>query len=104
MLHSERLSKKVNRIHKRALRITYNDKLSSNGELLSKYSSVTVYNRTIRALAIEIYKLLRGVSPPLLNEVFVPRPCNYELRGNNFLERRRVKSVRYITKSISFLA
>ena len=36
--------------------------------------------------------------------MFVPRQCNYELRGNNFLERRRVKSVRYGTESISSLA
>ena len=41
---------------------------------------------------------------PLLNEVFVPRQHNYELRGNNFLERRRVKSVRYGIESISSLA
>ena len=34
----------------------------------------------------------------------MPRQCNYELRGNNFLERRRVKSVRYGTESISSLA
>ena len=39
-----------------------------------------------------------------MNEVFVPRQCNYELRGNNFLERRRVKSARYSIKSISSLA
>ena len=44
-----------------------------------------------------------GISPPLLNEVFVQRQCNYELRGNNFLERRGVKSVRYSTESISSL-
>ena len=36
--------------------------------------------------------------------MFVPRQCNYDLRGNNFLERRRVKSVRDGTESISFLA
>ena len=47
---------------------------------------------------------MQGISPPLLNEVFVPCQCNYELRGNNFLERRRVKSVRYGTESISSLA
>ena len=46
---------------------------------------------------------MQGISPPFLNEVFVPRQCNYELRGKNFLERRRVKSVRYGTKSISSL-
>ena len=47
---------------------------------------------------------MQGISPLLLNEVFVPRQCSYELRGNNFLERRRVKSVRYSTESISSLA
>ena len=54
--------------------------------------------------AIEIYKRMQGISPPLLNKVFAPRQCNYDLRGNNFLERRRVKSVRYGTKSRSSLA
>ena len=47
---------------------------------------------------------MQGISPPLSNEVFVPHQCNYELPGNNFLERRRVESVRYGTESISSLA
>ena len=55
-------------------------------------------------MAIEIYKEMKGIFPSLLNEAFVPRQCNYELRGNNFLGRRRVKSVRYGTESISSLA
>ena len=93
MVHSRGLNNKINRIHERALRITYNDKSSSYGELLNKDRSVTIHHRNIRALAVEIYKVIQGISPPLLNEVFVPRQCNYELRGNNFLERRRVKSV-----------
>ena len=65
--------------------------LLSYGELLTKDRSVTIHHKNIRALAIEIYKVMQGISPPLLNEVFVPRQCNYELRGNNFLEKRRVK-------------
>ena len=39
---------------------------------------------------------MQGISPP--------RQCNYELPGKNFSERRRVKSVRYVTESISSLA
>ena len=101
---SRGLSNKINRIHERALRITYNDKSSSYGELLTKDRSVTIHHRNIRALAIEVYKVMQGFSPPLLNEVFVPRQCNYKLRVNNFLERRKVKSVRYGTKSITSLA
>ena len=87
MFHSRGLNNKIDRIHERALRITYNDKSSSQGELLIKDRSVTIHNRNIRALAIKIYKVMQAISPPLLNEVFVPRQCNYELRGNNFFQR-----------------
>ena len=73
MLHSRGLNNKINRIHERALRITYNDKSSSYSELLTKDRSVTIHHRNIRALAIEICKVIQGISPPLLNEVFVPR-------------------------------
>ena len=104
MLHSRGLNNKITRIHERALRITYNDKSSSYSELLTKDRSVTIHHRNLRALAIEIYKVIQGISQPLLNEVFASRQCNYDLRGNNFLERRRVKSARYGTESISFLA
>ena len=76
------------------------NKSSSYGKLLTKDTSVTIHHRNIRALAIEIYKLIQGISPPLLNEVYVPRQCSYELRG----ERRTDKSVRYVTESISSLA
>ena len=93
MFYSRGLDNKINRIHERALRSTYNDKSSSYGELLTKNRSVTIHHRNIRALATEIYKVMQGISPPLLNEVFVPLQCNYKLRGNNFLQRRRVKSL-----------
>ena len=102
MLHSKGFNNEINRVHERALRITYNDKSSSYGELLTKGRSVTIYHTNRRALAIEIYKAIQGISPPLLNELFAPRQYNYDLRGNNFLDRRRVTSVRYGTESTSF--
>ena len=42
-----------------------------------------------------------------MNEIFVERKNNYNLRGNNVLTRRRVNSVRinkYGTETVSFLA
>ena len=95
MYHSRGINDKMNRIHEWSLRITYNNKSSSSQALLDKDSSVTINHRNIRTLAIETFKVLYGLSPPLLNEVFVEQNCNYNLRGNNFLNRRRVNSVRY---------
>ena len=72
MFHSRGLNNKINRIHERALRITYNDKSSSYGELLTNDRFVTIHHRNIRALAIEIYKVMQGISPPFFNEALVP--------------------------------
>ena len=104
MFHSRGLNNKINPIQERALRITYNDKSSSCGELLTKDRSVTMHHRNWMALTIEIYKVIQGISPPLPNELFVPFQCNCDLRWNNILEGRKVKSVRYGFESISFLA
>ena len=61
MLHSRGFNNKINRIHERALRITYNDKSSSYSELLTKDRSVTIHHRNIRALAVKIYKVIKGI-------------------------------------------
>ena len=62
----------------------------TENNLLKIDRSITIHHRNIRALAIKIYKVMQGISLPLSNEVFVPRQlCNYELCGNNFLERSR---------------
>ena len=63
--------------------------------LATKDRSVTIHEKNIRALRKEIYKVMQKISPLLLNEVFAPRQHNYKHYGNNFLERKRIKSVRY---------
>ena len=81
MFHSRSLNKKINQIHERTLRITYNDKS------LSKDNSAAIHHRNIKILATETCKFLQGLSPPLVNEIFVERNNNYSLRGNNVLTR-----------------
>ena len=103
MFHSRVLNNKINRIHKRALRITYNDRSLTFQELLEKDNSVTIHHRNTQVLATEIYKVLNGLSPSILNDIFVPALYPYNFRRQNTLQRRRVKSVRYGTESLSFL-
>ena len=103
MFHIIALNNKINCIHERALRITFNDKLSTFQELLDDDNSVTIHCRNIRPLAIEIYKVFLGYSPAILNDVFIPSHCKYNFRKNNSLERRRVNTVRYGTELLSVL-
>ena len=103
MFHSRGLNNKINRIHERALRITYKDKSSTFQELLEKDNSVSIHHRNIQKLAIEIYKVLHGFSPPILNDIFMPVSSPYNFRRNDKLQKRKVSSVRHGTESISFL-
>ena len=79
LFHSRSLNSKINRIQERSLRITYNDKSSSFQNLLEKGNPVTLHHRNIKILATETYKFLQGLSPPLMNEIFVERNNNYSL-------------------------
>ena len=54
---SRNLNHRINRLHERALRIAYKDYESSFYELLEKYGTVTIHQRNLRALAIEMYKI-----------------------------------------------
>ena len=69
-----------------------------------KGNSVTIHRRNIRTLTIETFKVLHGLSPTLLHKVFMGQDCNYDLQGNNFLNRRRVNSVRHGTETVHFLS
>ena len=54
MFHSRALNNKINSIHERALRITYNDSKSTFEELLSKDNSVSIHHRNLQVLATEM--------------------------------------------------
>ena len=102
--HTRALNNKINRIHERALRITYKDKSSTFLlQLLEKDNSVSIHHRNVQKLAIEIDKVLHGFFPAILNDIFVPFSRPYNFRRNDTLQRRRVNSVRHGTEFISFL-
>ena len=55
MFHSRHLNNKINKIHERALRITYSDQSSTYKELLSKDNSVSIHHRNLQTLATEMF-------------------------------------------------
>ena len=80
MFHGRRLNNKINSIHERALRITFQDRISTFQELLNKGNSVSIHHRNFQALATEMFKIHRGWSPDILRAIFVPKISLYNLR------------------------
>ena len=75
----------INRIHERALRIAYNDYVSDFNTLLAKDDSVTIHERNIQALTLEIYKTINGLNPTFMTDIFQLKCSNYPLRRQNFV-------------------
>ena len=102
MFHSRVLNNKINSIHVRALRITYDNK-SLFEELLNKDNSVSIHHRNLQVLVIEMFRIKNNMAPEFLNEIFQNRVLVYNLRRNSNFSRRQVNSVYHGTESLSFL-
>ena len=58
-----------------------NDKLSNFEEPLHKDNSVSIHHNNIHALAIEMYEVVNGMSPGIMNKVLKERSnSHYNLR------------------------
>ena len=92
MIQSRRNNSIVRNLHERRLRLIYNHKNSPYEELLTKYGSVSIRHKYIKALATEFYKIKNGLSPELFTEIFTRETeSHYNLRRcNNF----RIPSIR----------
>ena len=73
MFRSRRLNNKINSMHERALRITYQDNKSTFHKLLNKDNSIAINHRNLQVLATKMFEIQRNLSPEILREIFVSR-------------------------------
>ena len=84
--HSRTLNNKINRLHERALRVVYKNENSSFQELLDKDNSITIHQRNLQRLAIEMYKINNHLSPLPMQELFTERINKHDLRNKKCWE------------------
>ena len=81
MFHKHKTNYKINRLQERALRLIYNDHISSLKEL-SKDGTFTIHDQNIQNLVIEMFKALNDLSAPDFSELFQLNESLYGLRSN----------------------
>ena len=102
MFHSRTLNRRINKLHERALRITYKDDDSSFNELLVKDETFTVHERNIQKLAIELYKVAYRLSPKIMDSIF-PLNSGDVYSGGSIFKTSNVKTVYWGTESLANL-
>ena len=105
MFHSRKLNHRINSLHERALRVTYQDYQFTFLHLLQKDKSVTIHQRSLQVLAIKIFEVKNDLSPEIMKEVFELKEPSYSLRSKgSYFVRGNVKTTHYGIQSIKYLA
>ena len=72
MFHGRRTNSKINKLDERALRIVYDDEVSTFDQLLAMDKCFCIYHQNIQRILIEIYNALHD-SGNSLKELFIRR-------------------------------
>ena len=85
MFHGRQINDKINKLHKKALRVVYNDTITSFEEMLIKDKTFTIHHQNIQSLANEMYKAVNKLPGKNPSEFFVTNNHNYNLRSRSEL-------------------
>ena len=102
MIHNKSLNNKINKIHERALRIVFSDYRATFTELLERDKSVTIHERNIKVLATELYKVVNGLAPKILEEVFQLKE-SIKYNSKFPFQTFNVRTTTFGTDSLSYL-
>ena len=97
------LNNKVNRIHERALRITYKDMRSDFDTMLLRGNAVPIHIKNLQLLMTEIYNTKWELNPTFMREIFVEKHSTYGLRSCHNLLLPQARTTCYGLEAISFL-
>ena len=93
---------KINKIHERAMRLVLNDYFSDFHHLLNLSNDISVHQRCNNFLMTEVYKNINGLSPDLMNDVFILRENTYNLRNFNIFKSENPRSNKYGLETIAY--
>ena len=104
MFHTKQLNNRINSLHEKTLRVTYQDRNSSFTELLNLDKSVSSHYRNIKYLLTEIYEVKMGLSFPIMRDMFsLSENISYNLRCGVTMNRRNIRTSKFGFETVSTL-
>ncbi|KAK6176060.1 hypothetical protein SNE40_014416 [Patella caerulea] len=97
-------SDKLEKLHFRALKFSFQDFNSSYDELISKTGVSTLEIRRMRLLAIKVFKIIAGNRPAYMSQLISVKKSHYSCRYSNLVQVPNVNSEKHGKNSFKFQA
>ena len=93
----------INKVHERALKPIYHD--NCNFEFLpEKQHDFLIHQRNLQVLMTEIYKIVNGIAPPIMNSLLTFRLNQHNLRNFQELSIEKRNTVNYGFETVTYRA
>ena len=102
IFYSRQSNNLINKIHKWSLRISYKDQKTSYHNLLETHNELTIHQRNLQVLMTEIYDIVNGVAPTIMNSFLEFRSKKYNIRHFQVLSTDFRRTVKYGIETITY--
>ena len=93
----------IKKVDERGLRLTYRDETKDFQQILREQKEITIHQRSLQVFMTEVYKIVNGIAPPIMNSLFQFRYNTNNIRNfeeTSFQENR--KTVKYGTETVTY--
>ena len=93
MISSRKSDNLINKVHERSLRLITNDLNSSFETLLQNYKDITVHQRNLQILMIEVYKIFKREVLAIMKKLYIFRENIHNIRNFQIIANENKNTV-----------
>ena len=86
------------------MRLTYRDETKDFQEILREQNEITIHQRNLQVSMTEVYKIVNGIAPPIMNSLFQFRCNTNNIRNFREIYTENWKTVTYGTETVTYRA
>ena len=92
----------IKNVQEGSLGLITNDKTSTFEHLLQTNNEITTHQRNLQVLMVEVFKIIDGLAPPIMEDFFLFHENTYNIRNFQITFNESKKTVGYGLKTVKY--